>query len=140
EPDSEIKKFIHDKNVIIKEQNEITSMIAKYEKENPAIGLIPNIQHNIVLKDPNKIIRLNEFPIALKMREAVQNEIKRLLKTGIIRKSNSIFSSPAFPIPKKNDTIRLVVDYRELNKNTLVYPFPFPDLKYQLLQLHGSKI
>lgn len=25
-----------------------------------------------------------------------------------------------------------------MNTNTVIYPFPFPDLKYQLLQLHGS--
>jgi hypothetical protein len=50
------------------------------------------------------------------MFQATKEEITRLKGLGIIRDSNSVYASPAFPIKKKNGEIRLVVDYRLLNE------------------------
>ncbi|KAG0441899.1 Transposon Ty3-G Gag-Pol polyprotein [Dictyocoela muelleri] len=57
-----------------------------------------------------------------------------------MRKSKSPFSSPAFPIRKRNGKIRLVVDYRDLNKNTLPIIQLFPMVHDCLLTLKGSKV
>jgi hypothetical protein len=50
------------------------------------------------------------------MIDPVKKEIEKLESLNIIRKSTSTYASPAFPIFKKNGTIRIVVDYRGLNK------------------------
>lgn len=50
------------------------------------------------------------------MREPVKEELEKLISSGAIRKSRSPFSSPAFPIRKRNGQIRLVIDYREFKK------------------------
>lgn len=71
----------------------------------------------------------------------MQKEIERLLKEGIIRKAKCTeFASPAFPIVKKNGDIRLVVDYREINKRTIKDAFPFPNVRDELLSIPKSSI
>lgn len=55
-----------------------------------------------------------------------------------MRKSYS--NIPAFPVLKKNGTIRLVVDYRELNSKTHPVQYPIPMINDFLTQLNNSKI
>lgn len=70
----------------------------------------------------------------------MKEEIARLLKEGIIRKSNPSFASPCFPIVKKNGKIRLIVDYRELNRCTITDSYLFPNITDQLLELDKHTI
>lgn len=138
QPEEKIKREIHEKNINIKETNDIGTMIESFKQQNPITGLIPNFKHGIELKE-NKIIQLKEYNVPLKLRESVIKEINRLLDEKIIRKSNSQYSSPGFPIPKKDGSVRIVVDYRALNRITKPIPYPFPDLRYQLYLLNGCK-
>ena len=96
-------------------------------------------EHTILLHDPTPIQRKG-YTVPLKIIEDTRKEIDKLKKLGIIRNSKSNFCSPAFPILKKNGNIRLVVDYRQFNKQTLPTVYPLPLIHYYLQQLNGSKV
>ncbi|KAG0435159.1 Retrovirus-related Pol polyprotein from transposon 17.6, partial [Dictyocoela muelleri] len=55
-------------------------------------------------------------------------------------KSESKYCSCAFYIPKKDKTLRLVVDYSNINKHTAKEVFPCPNLHECLTELSSSKI
>lgn len=97
------------------------------------------MEHRIPLIT-NQPIFCKPFQTPLKLKTKLQLEIRRLLDNNIIKPSNSYFASPAFPILKPNGEVRLVVDYRKLNKQTISESFPFPNLKDQFFGLRGSKI
>jgi len=42
-------------------------------------------------------------------------------------------------VKKKTGSARFRVDYRELNKNTVVYKFPLPLISDQIVRLRGAK-
>ena len=75
----------------------------------------------------------------LKLREKVEDEIKRLINLNIIRPSKSTTVSRAFPVLKKDGGIRLVVDYRALNNHTMKVANPFPKMKDILAELKRKK-
>ena len=52
--------------------------------------------------------------------------MKELLELGIVRPSQSPWSSPAILVAKKDGHKRLCVDYRRLNSITVSDPFPLP--------------
>ena len=108
-------------------------------KTNTLIGKIRNIKHTIPLKE-KKFIQKKPYPIPYPLISQTKAEINRLLTLNIIRKSQSHFASPAFPILKKDESIRLVVDYRELNSITDNLAYPFPNIMDQLRELNGSRI
>lgn len=47
---------------------------------------------------------------------------------------------PAFVIKKKNGNLRMVIDYRELNKASVAMKYPIPKMHNFLLDLKGAKI
>lgn len=65
--------------------------------------------------------------------------IDELLAEGIIRESNSPYSSPIVLVRKKSGGYRLCVDYRELNKITIKDIFPIPLIDIQLDRLKNKK-
>ena len=62
-------------------------------------------------------------------RVEVEEQIQAMLEEGIIEESSSPWMSPAVFVRKKNGDVRICVDYRALNKQTIkdAYPLPRPD-------------
>lgn len=66
-------------------------------------------------------------------REEVRDQISKMLEQGIIRPSDSAWSSPIWVVPKKLDSSgkqkwRLVVDFRKLNEKTIDDKYPIPNI------------
>ena len=72
-------------------------------------------------------------------REPLKDEVKPLLEKGIIRPSNSPWSSPIVPIRKPDGSLRLCIDYRNLNKITTPDPFPIPRIDDLIDELNSAK-
>lgn len=72
-----------------------------------------------------------------------KNEVRKilddLLEQGIIRPSQSQYSSPIVLVKKKSGTIRMCVDYRTLNKLTLRDNYPLPLIEDQIDLLHNKR-
>lgn len=66
-------------------------------------------------------------------RQEVKDQIGKMLDQGIIRPSESAWSSPIWVVPKKADASgkqkwRLVIDFRKLNEKTLDDRYPIPNI------------
>ncbi|XP_078694909.1 uncharacterized protein LOC144923898 [Branchiostoma floridae x Branchiostoma belcheri] len=79
------------------------------------------------------------YPLPHKLRPALQQEIKNLLQQGIIRESQSPFSAPVVLVNKKDGGIRVCVDYRKLNNNTIADKYPMPRIDETIDGVGASK-
>ncbi|XP_057953782.1 uncharacterized protein LOC131148062 [Malania oleifera] len=77
---------------------------------------------DIVLKNPDTIIRSKEISYPNKMIREFEKQIPELLNLGLIRHSTSEHRSAAFMVTnhaeQKRGKARMVIDYRDLNKET----------------------
>ena len=71
-------------------------------------------------------IRSVPYQIPDKWREQVREEISKLSDMGILVPSTSPWSSPIVPVPKKDGTIRICIDFRRVNKVTELDPYFIP--------------
>ena len=91
-----------------------------------------------ILTDKTPPIYLNNNRSAVREKEQMNEQIDELLKFNMIIPSRSALSFPAFLVPKPNNQMRLVIDYRELNKITKSHPFPMPRIVDILDQMVNS--
>ena len=71
------------------------------------------------------------------MRE-LRDQIEQLLGQGFIRRSTSSWGSPVLFIKKRDGSLRLCVDYRELNKVTIRNKYSLPRIDDLFDQLRGA--
>ena len=64
-------------------------------------------------------VHVKQFPIPWAHREKIDTCIQELLKKGCIEQSRSPYNSPMFGVPKKDGSMRMVLDYRKINESSL---------------------
>jgi hypothetical protein len=65
-------------------------------------------------------------------------EFKRLCNIGVIVWQPSLrWASPTFIIPKKDSTVLIISEFRELNKCIVRKPYPIPQVNTMLQELEG---
>ena len=90
----------------------------------------------IHLKDKTPVIA-KPYPISTCLRDKVSTKINTLLKIGVIQPSTSRYAAPAFFSLKKDGSIRILIDFRELNKKIYDTPGCFPTIYEDLDLLKG---
>ncbi len=102
------------------------------------VGQTSKVKHTIKLHDETPF-KHKARPIHPNDLEAVRRHLEELLDAGIIRESESSFSSPIVVVRKKNGDIRLCIDYRKLNTQTIKDAYALPNLEETFSALRGSK-
>ena len=70
----------------------------------------------------------------------LKKQVQELETLGFVRPSTSPWGAPVLFIKKKEGTLRLCIDYRELNKVTIRNRYPLPRIDDLFDQLQGSTV
>ncbi|GJX40716.1 putative mitochondrial protein [Tanacetum coccineum] len=99
-----------------------------------------SFDHKIPLKTDNVSINIRPYIYPLTQKNTIETMIKELLDSGIVRPSNSPFSSPIVMVKKKDGSWRMCIDFRHLNKNTVKDKFPILVIEELIDELHGAMV
>jgi hypothetical protein len=108
--------------------------------EDIPIGLPPNHDHDHVIHliprsvPPN--IRPYRYPYSHK--SEIEHMVEEMLEVGIIRPSQSSYSTLVVMALKKEGSWHMFLHYKELNNITIKYMFPIPLIDEFLDELHGA--
>lgn len=103
------------KERITRQLNNMPDVFAHHDLD---FGRTDKVKHHIKLSDETPF-KLRARPIHPQDIEAVRRHIQELLDAGVIRESESPFASPIVVVRKKNGQVRLCIDYRRLNLQTI---------------------
>jgi hypothetical protein len=70
----------------------------------------------------------------------LKKQLQELLDKGFIRPSTSSWGCPALFVKKKDESLRMCVDYRPLNEVTIKNKYPLPHIDVLFDQLVGAKV
>lgn len=123
------------KERITHQLNSIPEVFARHDLD---FGRTDKVRHRIQLSDPTPC-KQRPRPIHPQDVDAVRQHLQELLESGVIRESESPFASPIVVVRKKNGSVRLCIDYRKLNLQTIKDAYPLPKLEDTFSALSGSK-
>ena len=85
---------------------------------------------------------ISKAPCRMSLSELTELKIQlqELLDKEYIRPSVSPWGAPVLFVKKKDDTLRLCIDYRQLNKMTIKNKYPLPRINDLFDQVGGAKI
>ena len=80
------------------------------------------------------------YRMAPKEIEELKSQLEELLKNDYIRPSVSPWGAPVLLVRKKDGSLRLCIDYKELNKVTVKNKYPLTRIDDLFDQLRGAGI
>lgn len=86
-----------------------------------------------------KPVQSRPYRVSLKENEYINEHVKKMLDSGIIRMSQSQWSSPVVLVPKPDGSLRFCVDYRKLNSLLPDDQRPLPLIQDVIDALKGAK-
>ena len=92
------------------------------------LGQTNVVKYTIQIKGPPVSSPPYRSPPAHK--EVVAKHVQELLESGIISPSQSPYSSPILVVGKPDGGLRMVVDYRRVNKQIIKDKYPLPRIDY----------
>ena len=110
----------------------------KFSHSDLDMGHHRRTQHEIHLTDPHPF-KERHRRIPPGMLQQVKEHLQQMLDSGIIRPSQSPFSSEVVWVRKKDGSLRQCVDYRRLNSRTIKDSYCLPRIEEILDSLAGSK-
>ena len=108
-------------------------------RDDQDLGYTERVKHHINLVDDRPVAATFRRIPPTQLQE-VKDHIQELLDKDIIQRSKSPYASPVVIVRKKNNEIRLCVDYRALNSKTIPDAYPLPRIDDSLDALGGAKL
>jgi hypothetical protein len=99
-----------------------------------------DFDHKIPLLPGVKPVNVKPYRYSPTQKDEIERQIKEMLANGIIRPSQSPFSSPVILVKKKDGAWRFCVDYRQLNNITVKDKYPLPIVDELLDELQPALI
>ena len=111
-----------------------------FPKDLPGLPPDREVEFSIELEPGTAPISWRPYRIAPKELAEMKKQLEELLKKGFIRPSSSPWGCPAIFVKKKDDTLRMCVDYRPLNMVTIKNKYPLLCIDILFDQLAGAKV
>ncbi|KAL8565429.1 hypothetical protein ACOMHN_049406 [Nucella lapillus] len=118
------------------QRTELESVFSDFQDvltDKPGCSLV---EHSIRLTD-DKPIQKRQYPIPFAAAETVEQEVNNMLDVEVIEPSSSPYASPFVLVSKKDGSARFCIDFRQLNKITVLDAEPIPDIEEIFTKLDG---
>ncbi|XP_056168682.1 uncharacterized protein LOC130138489 [Syzygium oleosum] len=111
-----------------------------FPEELPGLPPEREIEFVIELAPGTEPISKAPYRMALSELKELKVQMQELLDKGFIRPSASPWGAPVLFVRKKDGSLRLCIDYRQLNQVTIKNKYPLPRIDDLFDQLQGASV
>ena len=118
----------------------VQDFVDVFPDELPGIVLDREVEFSIELLPGTTPISITPYRMAPLELKELKTQLQDLLDRGFIQPSVSPWGAPVLFVKKKDGTMRLCIDYRQLNQVTVKNRYPLPRIDDLFDQLQGTKV
>ncbi|RAL42526.1 hypothetical protein DM860_011144 [Cuscuta australis] len=111
-----------------------------FPEELPGVPPPREVEFSIDLLPGTSLISIAPYRMAPTEMKELKAQLQELLDKGFIRPSVSPWGAPVLFVKKKDGSMRLCIDYRQLNKYTVKNRYPLPRIDDLFDQLRGVSV
>jgi hypothetical protein len=109
-----------------------------FPEELPGLPPSRQVEFHIDLIPGAAPVAKSPYRLAPSEMQELSGQLQELLDKGFIRPSSSPWGAPVLFVKKKDGSLRMCIDYRELNKLTIKNRYPLPRIDDLFDQLQGA--
>ncbi|KAG8480712.1 hypothetical protein CXB51_025402 [Gossypium anomalum] len=111
-----------------------------FPEELPGLPPVREVEFGIELVPGTTPISMAPYRMAPTELKELKTQLKELTDRGFARPSFSPWGAPVLFVKKKDGTLRMCIDYRQLNKVTIKNKYPLPRIDDLFDQLKGASV
>ena len=116
----------------------VNEFLDVFPDDLPGVPPEREIDFGIDLLPDTQPISIPPYRMAPTELKELKEQLRELLEKGFIRPSISPWGAPVFFVRKKDGSLRMCIDYRQLNKVTIKNKYPLPRIDDLFDQLQGA--
>ena len=130
-----IEKIEVGPNTDPKQTQQLQELLQKYTDIFTAEPGTTNLEYHKIELSTSQPVRQRPYAIPFAKKQAVKEEVQKMLQMGIIEPSDSPYNAPIVLVDKKDGTVRFCIDFRKLNAVTKVDNEPMGNIEDILASL-----
>ncbi len=111
-----------------------------FPEELPGLPPEREVEFSIDLIPGTTPISIAPYRMAPTELKELKTQLQELVDRGFVRPSHSPWGAPVLFVKKKDGSLRLCIDYRQLNKVTIKNKYPLPRIDDLFDQLKGATV
>ncbi|GKE64534.1 putative reverse transcriptase domain-containing protein, partial [Tanacetum coccineum] len=123
-----------------KKQLQDVPIVKNFPEDLPGLPPTRQVEFHIDLVPGAAPVARAPYRLAPSEMKELADQLQELSDKGFIRPSSSPWGAPVLFVKKKDGSLRMCIDYRELNKLTVKNRYPLPRIDDLFDQLQGSSI
>lgn len=119
---------------------ELKKVLAKWAHLGEGLGETDLVNHRLYVKPGTRPITMPNRLLPVRYQAKADEAVAEMIKLGVIRESTSAWCSAVVPVKKKDGSIRIAIDYRQLNEVCAKDAYPMPRIDQIISKLSGASV
>lgn len=132
--DVEITEDLSESQVV-----QVQDLLREYDHVFTDVPGRTDLVHHDIVTESNRPVKVKSYPLPFSTTEIVKEEVTKMLKMDIIELSDSPYAAPVVLVKKRDSSYRFCVDYRQINKVTVLDSEPMPNPEEMFSKLAGYR-
>jgi len=122
-----------------KQKQELHTLLHQYSSVLSDLPGRTDLEDHKIYLNTDVPIYTKQYPLPFQSTEIITKEVQSLLDLDVIERSESAYSSPIVLVKKKDGGMRMCLDFRALNKETVLDREPIPNQEEIFARLCKAK-